>query len=424
MYTGAEDISALVVEVGHHASRFGHAGEDAPLQCPSNAGVLYAAEGEASGAGSGAGAASAAEAKGEEAKPPREYYVGDSALGYRRDRMELRSCFADGQVCDWDHWERLIAHGVGSLMGARSEEHPIMLIEPSYNDRDSRYKMAEMLFETFHTPAAFLAKDAALACYANGRWSGVVLDFGAGFTKVVPVQDGFVMANALQRSPVAGNELDRFLVKVIQERHHTAIRPLYECKRVEGGAAQIREFPRTHPTYRTWAQEQVARQLKESLCRTSEVAFEEGSAPQVPKVAFELPDGTTVTTGAERFMVPELLINPSPLGSGANPSLGKMFATAVYQCEPEFRKDLYNGVVVTGGSSAFPGFAERVGRELPQHLPEVGVRLKVLAATPTERKVGPWLGGSILASLGSFHEMWVSRSEYQEHGNAVVDKLP
>lgn len=97
------------------------------------------------------------------------------------------------EVCDWDHWERLVAHGVASMLGARSEEHPIMvscgrslagrgreldtgplptpqLVEPCFNDRDSRYKMAEMLFETFHTPAAFLAKDAALAwCAQLGR---------------------------------------------------------------------------------------------------------------------------------------------------------------------------------------------------------------------------------------------------------------
>lgn len=121
------------------------------------------------------------------------------------------------------------------------------------------------------------------------------------------------------------------------------------------------------------------------------------TAAQVAPAPFELPDGVKVMASVERFMerrpnlphttprphpatppsphpiaqVPELLINPAPLGSGANPSLGKMFATAVYQCEPEFRKDLYGGVVITGGGSTFPGFAERVSRELPQHLPEV-----------------------------------------------------
>ena len=48
-------------------------------------------------------------------------------------------------------------------------------------------------------------------------------------------------------------------------------------------------------------------------------------------------------------------------------------------------------------------------------------KVKYLAAGQTERALCPWLGGSILASLGSFHEMWFSKSEYDEFGAAMVN---
>jgi actin-related protein len=49
-------------------------------------------------------------------------------------------------------------------------------------------------------------------------------------------------------------------------------------------------------------------------------------------------------------------------------------------------------------------------------------RLKVLQPPPSERKICAWLGGSIVASLGSFHDMWVSKQEYAEHGPGIVDR--
>ncbi|KAJ2323170.1 NuA4 histone acetyltransferase subunit, partial [Coemansia sp. RSA 2681] len=52
-----------------------------------------------------------------------------------------------------------------------------------------------------------------------------------------------------------------------------------------------------------------------------------------------------------------------------------------------------------------------------------GSRIKFAPlASKTERRATAWLGGSILASLGTFHQLWVSRAEYEEHGAGIVDK--
>ena len=49
--------------------------------------------------------------------------------------------------------------------------------------------------------------------------------------------------------------------------------------------------------------------------------------------------------------------------------------------------------------------------------------MKVVTAQTPERKLGAWLGGSILASLSGFEDMWLSRSDYMEHGAARVHKV-
>ena len=50
-------------------------------------------------------------------------------------------------------------------------------------------------------------------------------------------------------------------------------------------------------------------------------------------------------------------------------------------------------------------------------------RVKVMtSASAIERKFSVWIGGSILASLGTFQQMWMSKSEYEEHGASLIHR--
>ena len=57
----------------------------------------------------------------------------------------------------------------------------------------------------------------------------------------------------------------------------------------------------------------------------------------------------------------------------------------------------------------FPGIAERITKEITSLAPS-GVKIKVVA--PPERKYSVWIGGSILSSLSTFQQMWISKAEY------------
>lgn len=83
-------------------------------------------------------------------------------------------------------------------------------------------------------------------------------------------------------------------------------------------------------------------------------------------------------------------------------------------------------MVVSGGGSLLPGLTERLLGRLNELVPQMSMKVKLLAApAPAERRFAVWIGGSILASLGSFQQLWMSKQEYDEQGaNAIHRKCP
>lgn len=97
-------------------------------------------------------------------------------------------------------------------------------------------------------------------------------------------------------------------------------------------------------------------------------------------------------------------------------------ATSAGMCDVDIRPALYSSVVLTGGNSLVQGFSDRLSRDLSSRTPG-SLRLKMIAANGTvERRFGSWVGGSILASIGTFQQMWMSMQEYQESGKAQIDR--
>ena len=159
---------------------------------------------------------------------------------------------------------------------------------------------------------------------------------------------------------------------------------------------------------------------------------------------FELPDGTMVSLDATMCNLPEMVMDPSTtlnmakqsnslardwsqssvsasavFGEPQDLSLPQLVHRALLESDGDARKEMAGNIVLTGGASLFPGFPERLASEVTRLLP-TAFRVKVLAATPVERRFGVWIGGSILCSLGTFQQMWVSKQEYEEKGPFVA----
>lgn len=108
-------------------------------------------------------------------------------------------------------------------------------------------------------------------------------------------------------------------------------------------------------------------------------------------------------------------------GPDAKKTIPAMVSAALNAVDVEIRPVLLSQVVLTGGGSLVEKMAERIQSELSAMFPNPRVRVHTTTAA-TDRKYGAWIGGSVLASLGTFHQMWVSKKEYEEHGAGIVEK--
>jgi actin len=91
---------------------------------------------------------------------------------------------------------------------------------------------------------------------------------------------------------------------------------------------------------------------------------------------------------------------------------------SILKCDVDIRKDLYN-ICLSGGTTMFPGIADRMTSEVANLAPSA---IKVKVVSPPERKYSVWIGGSILGSLSTFQQMWISKMEYDEAGPGIVHR--
>jgi actin, other eukaryote len=98
---------------------------------------------------------------------------------------------------------------------------------------------------------------------------------------------------------------------------------------------------------------------------------------------------------------PEVLFQASLIGMEAG-GIHEMTYNSIMKCDVDIRKDLYSNIVLSGGTTMFPGIADRMSKEITALAPS-SMKIKVVA--PPERKYSVWIGGSILASLSTFQQV-------------------
>ena len=125
-----------------------------------------------------------------------------------------------------------------------------------------------------------------------------------------------------------------------------------------------------------------------------------------------------ITIGNERFRAPESLFQPSFIGMESC-GVHETTFNSIMKCDVDIRKDLYSNIVLSGGTTMYPGLQERLQKDIAAMAPP-SVKVKVIA--PPERKYSVWIGGSILASLTTFQQMWINKDEYEESGPSIVHR--
>jgi actin-related protein len=102
------------------------------------------------------------------------------------------------------------------------------------------------------------------------------------------------------------------------------------------------------------------------------------------------------------------------------PGIHELLLDAIQKCDVDLRRSLYGGIVLSGGSSLFPGLPERLHAELAKQIPGAGVQTKIVAGP--DRRFAVFQGGAVLAGLDTFEQMWITRAEYDEFGPQIVHR--
>eukprot|EP01006_Ploeotia_vitrea_P010276 TRINITY_DN26665_c0_g1_i1.p1 TRINITY_DN26665_c0_g1~~TRINITY_DN26665_c0_g1_i1.p1 ORF type:complete len:387 (-),score=34.99 TRINITY_DN26665_c0_g1_i1:90-1250(-) len=322
--------------------------------------------------------------------------IGDDALSEdNKGKYKISYPIEHGIVNNFDELEKIWEYAFKELK-VESDKQAMLLTEAALNPKVHREKMIELAFEKFKAPASYIVVQAVMSLYSGGRETGVVVDCGDGITHIVPVWEGFTCRKAILRNETAGRDLTEFMMDLLTN----------DCD---------------HP-FTTSSDREVARQIKENLCFVSK-DFEDDLVKIENDIScydeeYELPDGKVLYIGRPRFACPEALFDPELMGR-EEIGIHKLTAQSINMCDLDIRKELWNNIVLSGGSTHFEGFVERMTAELETLAPP-NAPVKVLA--PPERKYSVWMGAAILASLSSFTQSWITKSDYEEAGAAIIHR--
>lgn len=335
----------------------------------------------------------------------KDIMVGDEAAKLRT-MLQITYPLDNGIVRNWEDMEHVWDYTFNEKLKVNPKDCKIMLTEAPMNPNQNRKKMVETMFEKYGFKSCYVAIQAVLVLYAQGLLTGVVVDSGDGVTHIVPVYEGFALPHLTRRLDVAGRDVTRYLIKLLLLRGYA--------------------FNRT-------ADFETVRQIKEKLCYVGyDLELEKRLANETTVLVetYTLPDGRVIRVGGERFEAPEALFQPHLIdveGMG----MAEMLFDCINKADVDTRPEFYNHIVLSGGSTMYPGLPSRLEKEIKRlYLERVAKgnkaqlqKFKCRIEDPPRRKHMVFLGGAVLAEIMKDKDhFWMNKNEWQEQGEAVLKK--
>ncbi|EFC41506.1 hypothetical protein NAEGRDRAFT_60797 [Naegleria gruberi] len=358
-----EELPAIVLDIGSAFTKAGFAGDDYPRgsePMPTLVGLPKSSVGV-------------------------QETAGDVAF-LRRYQFRIVHPVKRGLIQDWDCLEKLLYYSYWTWLRSHPKTYGVLWSESSL--KLDRKKITQLMFEKFEVPAFHLVNQGVLALMATGRTNGIVLEVGDGCSQSIPVVEGYALRHAIMEVDFAGYDLTRYWMESV-------------------GASS--EFASD-----TILNHDVMRIMKEKLCH---VALDyESSKNDTSVVEYELPDGSIIKAGNERFKCAELLFQPHLIGLDIL-GIHESVITSIRKCDIDCRKLMFNNIILSGGSTLMKGIVERLRNELVESTSSC---TKIAVKDVPERRFLPWIGGSIAASLSTFQSLAISATEFAEAGSNIL----
>lgn len=453
---GGDEINAIVLDPGSYTTRIGYAGDDFPKVITSS---YYG-----------------------QVKNDKKKIFGES-INVPRANYDIKPILKESIIVDWDAAIEQYQYYFDQQLKVVGPEQPILITEPIWTETSYRQQLVETFFENFEFSGIYLAKSPTCISFQQGRSNCLVVDLGHDSVLVTPVIDGICLLKSSMKTNYGGkflsNEIQDYLIdtkKVVMEPSFKIKSkipttypdpPKYELK--NNNTIPTSSSSSLSQSFLEFQNEKIYHNFKEIL----EVPEKNSSSGTTTTTTttnkdssrlFELPTGQSIVI--DRFKIAESIFDPTiykftnsklsfPPNNGeisitqaneyrplkrvrknddeeeedSNQStpkpevnirgISQLISHTLSNIDIDLRASLANNIIVTGGVSLISQLTERLYLELSNNNPGLKIRLHAVGNT-TERINQAWIGGSVLASLGTFHQMWVTKEEYNEVG---VDRI-
>ena len=330
----------------------------------------------------------------------KEIMIGDEIIGFR-SLLDLSHPVTEGIITDEEDLFKLWDYTLTQKMGIEDpSEKKIIVTEAPLNPISNKIKIFEILFEKIGVGAINVEPQAKCSLFAEGIDTGIVLDSGDGVTHCIPVSDGAILKHNIERMDIAGRHITEYLVRLLQKKGYA---------------------------FNSSADFDFVRELKEKYCFVSNDI--ENDRRLERETSFYnsyhlLPDETRIRISDEKFEAPEILFNPSLIGKEYD-GIPYMMMKSINKCPIDCRKGLYSGIVLSGATTLFPGFASRIENEIKKLYKETALKLakekrikiNINVIDSPKRKYSVFIGASIIANhynTEGNEDYWITRDEWLE----------
>lgn len=446
---GGDEINAIVLDPGSYTTRIGYAGDDFPKVITSS---YYG-----------------------QVENDKKKIFGES-INVPRANYDIKPILKESIIVDWDAAIEQYQYYFDQQLKVVGPEQPILITEPIWTETSYRQQLVETFFENFEFSGIYLAKSPTCVSFQQGRSNCLVVDLGHDSVLVTPVIDGICLLKSSMKTNYGGkflsNEIQDYLIdtkKVVMEPSFKIKSkipttypdpPKYELKNNN----TIPTSSSLSQSFLEFQNEKIYHNFKEILEVPEKNSSSGTTTNKDSSRLFELPTGQSIVI--DRFKIAESIFDPTiykftnsklsfPPNNGeisitqaneyrplkrvrknddeeeedSNQStpkpevnirgISQLISHTLSNIDIDLRASLANNIIVTGGISLISQLTERLYLELSNNNPGLKIRLHAVGNS-TERINQAWIGGSVLASLGTFHQMWVTKEEYNEVG---VDRI-